>query len=159
MLFKDICTAGHCPGTHDGRPGLPVRFLRDENGSATISFLIWVPAFMFLLTFFTDLSLYFLSRTSMADVTRETARQVAIRGLAAADVPGYMEERFQLGGRQFWVDVDVADNQVTVDLDVVVGDATLFGIIELLTGNIMSVRAVVQLEPIPENIGTGAGTS
>lgn len=132
--------------------GLLHRFLADEAGTATISFLIWVPAFMFLLTFFTDLSLYFLSRTSMADVARETARQVAIRGLTEAEVAAYMEKRFQLGGRTFWVDVQTANNEVVLEVDVLISETTIFGVVELLTGDVMSVRATAQYEPMPEDV-------
>jgi Flp pilus assembly protein TadG len=48
-----------------------LRFLRDERGSATIEFVLWVPVFMILLVATTDASILYLHHTEMWNVSRD----------------------------------------------------------------------------------------
>jgi Flp pilus assembly pilin Flp len=53
------------------------RFLRDEGGSATIEFVLWVPVFAFILMATVDATILYLHHTEMWNVARDTTRRMA----------------------------------------------------------------------------------
>jgi Flp pilus assembly protein TadG len=134
-------------------------FLRDERGGPTVEFTIWVPAFFAILMIFADMSLFFLTKTSMADACRTAARKVAVRELPATGVADFLEREIQLGGRNFTVETQATDDEVVVTLNGSIAETTLFGFLSLVSGDTMSVRATYQREPTAPVIGGVPQTS
>ncbi|MCZ6889217.1 MAG: pilus assembly protein [Gammaproteobacteria bacterium] len=58
-------------------------FLRDDRGSQSIAFLLWVPVFVALLIIVMDTTTLYITQTEMENVARDTARRM-IRGLPPA---------------------------------------------------------------------------
>jgi hypothetical protein len=58
-------------------------FLRDDRGSQSIEFLLWVPIFVALLIIVMDTTTLYITQTEMENVARDTARRM-IRGLPPA---------------------------------------------------------------------------
>ena len=54
-------------------------FMKDEGGSTTVEFVLWVPVFMLLLILTVDVSLAMYRYSNIYYVARLTARQVAVR--------------------------------------------------------------------------------
>lgn len=62
--------------------GLLRRFVREEDGTATLEFVIWVPTFAAILLLAADLALSLFTYSRMWDISRETARRVAVGEIA-----------------------------------------------------------------------------
>ena len=56
-------------------------FLRDDRGSQSIEFLLWVPVFVGLMVIVMDASTLYITQTEMENVARDTARRM-IKGLS-----------------------------------------------------------------------------
>jgi len=56
-------------------------FLRDECGSQTIEFLLWVPIFVALLIIVMDATTLYITQTEMENVARDTARSIVKGGI------------------------------------------------------------------------------
>ena len=57
--------------------GLLAAFLRDERGSYTIEFCLWIPMFLVFLAATVDASLLYLTHNNMWNAARDTARRVS----------------------------------------------------------------------------------
>jgi hypothetical protein len=55
-------------------------FLRDERGSQSIEFVLWIPIFVGLLIIVMDASTLYITQTEMENVARDTARHM-VKGL------------------------------------------------------------------------------
>ena len=57
-----------------------LNFLRDDKGSPSFEFLLWVPIFVALLIIVMDATTLYISQTEMENVARDTARRI-VKGL------------------------------------------------------------------------------
>ena len=55
-------------------------FLRDDRGSQSVQFLLWVPVFVALLIIVMDATTLYITQTEMENVARDTARRI-VKGL------------------------------------------------------------------------------
>jgi len=62
-----------------------MKFCRDENGSVTIEFVLWLPLALYLVVMAVDATFAFLGLTNMWQVSRETARVMSRYGMSEAD--------------------------------------------------------------------------
>jgi Flp pilus assembly protein TadG len=58
-----------------------LNFLRDDKGSQSFEFLLWVPIFVALLIIVMDATTHYISQTEMENVARDTARRI-VKGLS-----------------------------------------------------------------------------
>ena len=126
-------------------------FLRDEHGSATIEFVLWVPTIVFLLVIVTDASILYLTHTEMWNAARDTARSLSVGAVTAAEAPDRAKGKLLLGGRTYTVAVSEA-NPVIVEISVGVGDASIFGFFAPVLGRQLTARVEMMKEakpPIP----------
>ena len=56
-------------------------FLRDERGSQTIEFVLWIPIIGALMVLITDAFLLYMTHTEMWNVARDTARRMTTKNL------------------------------------------------------------------------------
>ena len=126
-------------------------FLRDEHGSATIEFVLWVPLYVVLLVAVTDASILYLTHTEMWNTARDTARRISVRAMNAADAPGYAGGRLLLGGRTYTVAASDAD-PVIVEISVGVGDASIFGFFKPVLGRQLTARVQIMKEHEPPKL-------
>lgn len=128
-------------------------FCSNEAGNATIEFVIWVPAFSFLLMFFLDIGLYFATRAEMMRVTQEAARYISVGALQPEAAADYMKRAML--GEKYTVDVTTSP-EITISTSIPTLEVTVFGIIDLLGRELIGVEAVVRREIYHEDIETGA---
>ena len=59
-----------------------LNFLRDERGSQTIEFVLWIPIIGALMVLITDAFLLYMTHTEMWNVARDTARRMTTGDLS-----------------------------------------------------------------------------
>lgn len=65
------------------------KFLRDEAGSITVEFLLWLPVFIFVLAAVVDASSLFQVHADMQTVARDSARRMAMDEMDADAAQSY----------------------------------------------------------------------
>ena len=132
-------------------------FLRDDRGSQTIEFVLWLPITVALLIIIIDASMLYLTHTEMWNVARDTARRMTTGVLATEDLAeAYANEQLNLY-RTFDSGYNVVtqrdpDTAMTVVITLSLSDASIitsyFGLdlLEILPGT-MAARVVARAEP------------
>ena len=123
-------------------------FLRDEHGSATIEFVLWIPIYVIILVAVTDASILYLTHTEMWNTARDSARRISVGAMTAADVPDRAREKLLLAGRTYTVAASET-NQVIVEISVGVGDASIFGFYGPVLGRQLTARVEMMKEREP----------
>lgn len=135
-------------------------FLRDDRGSQTIEFLLWLPIIMSLLVIITDASILYLTHTEMWNVARDTARRLSSGQLQTEnDAVVYANEQLNLYDPAYTVSAtrDVSTS-MTVVINVDVVDAAVFGhFLTPVLGNTMSARVVMRSDPSLVFASAGGG--
>jgi Flp pilus assembly protein TadG len=140
------------------------KFLRDDSGSQTIEFVLWLPIIGALLVVISYASILYMTHTEMWNVARDTARRMTI-GLYDDGVTGVMDEAaaidyaqsqlklYDLFGTGYDVQVteDTVLSKMTVVITLGVGDgsfdAGFFGAFSLVGGT-LAARVVMRAEPV-----------
>ncbi len=131
---------------------------RDENGSISIEFVLWIPIFIFLIAIITDLSIVYVVNANMYDVARDTARiwsQDRARTRFPNDqaVRDHVEAELNIGydndGVNYEVDpdFDLANNEVTVAIRAASADVDVFGIMTPIGVDWLFAQVTMRLEP------------
>ena len=108
-------------------------FLRDERGSYTIEFCLWIPMFLVFLAATVDASLLYLTHNNMWNAARDTARRASTGELGDyAAIVNHLEGTLLLGGNEYWLPpgqgIDPLNKEVTVAIQTTIADASLFNI-------------------------------
>lgn len=145
-------------------------FLKDEKGSATVEFVIWIPLFTFFLMITIDASVLWVTHSQMWNVARETARRITTGELASAAAADCYA-MWQLGAdkcsgwdsdwekkdqnnnmvayQKYFVQSQIEDNEARVLISVNIGNAAVFGF--WLTGlpheDWLRAQVIMRLEP------------
>jgi Flp pilus assembly protein TadG len=140
-------------------------FLRDDRGSQTIEFVLWLPIIGALLVIISYASILYTTHTEMWNVARDTARRMTT-GLFDDGVTGVMDEaaaedyaQTQLRLYEFLgsgYDVTATEDTVAETMTVVITlgvsdgsfDAGFFGAFSLVGGT-LAARVVMRAEPEP----------
>ena len=140
-------------------------FLRDDRGSQTIEFVLWLPIIGALLVIISYASILYTTHTEMWNVARDTARRMTT-GLFDDGVTGVMDEaaaedyaQTQLRLYEFLgsgYDVTATEDTVAETMTVVITlgvsdgsfDAGFFGAFSLV-GDTLAARVVMRAEPSP----------
>ena len=105
-------------------------FVRDERGSYTIEFCLWIPVFLFFLAATIDASMLYLTHNAMWNAARDTARRVttgelpteqSAKDYLATQVTVYRDEMNPPR-------VVKNDEEVTVSVSVPIREVSPFGI-------------------------------
>ena len=106
-------------------------FLRDERGSYTIEFCLWIPMFLFFLAATVDASLLYMTHNNMWNAARDTARRASTGELPNyAAIKDHLEDKLLLGGNRYFLPPGqgIENGQVTVAIQTLIADASLFNI-------------------------------
>ena len=133
-------------------------FLRDDRGSQTIEFVLWLPIIGALLVIISYASILYTTHTEMWNVARDTARRMTT-GVLEAGVPAKDYAQTQLRLYEFLgngyavtaTEDTVAETMtVVITLSVTDGsfDAGFFGAFSLVGGT-LAARVVMRAEPEP----------
>ncbi len=133
-------------------------FLRDESGSETIQFVLFVPLFAFLLVIVTDASFLYLTHSEMWAVARDTARRMAAGQLTSEqEAVDYATGRLTMYDNSYNVSASHdAASSMEVLIQVNIADAMVFGaFLGPLVGE--AIQARVEMRSEPEISGGGGG--
>lgn len=125
-------------------------FRRNTDGSATVEFALWVPAFLSIIMLSADASVLFTQQSNFWNVSQETARIVSRHALNAEEGADYARRQLHFGAYvpDVTVLVDERSQLVTVT---VTGQAAMmapFGLLSLTLNKLISVEVIQALEPI-----------
>lgn len=126
-------------------------FLRDERGSQTIQFVLWVLPLSFLLIIVTDASFLYLTHTEMWNVARDTARRMSAgQLLTATEAEAHVATQLSQYDHPFTVTAGYdLTTSMSVVISVPIADAAIFGLfLAPVLGNTMDARVVMRSEPI-----------
>ena len=125
------------------------QFLRDERGSATIEFVLWVPIFVVILVAATDATILYLHHTEMWNVSRDVARRVAVGDMTEADAVTVVQNEMYLYSRAYTVSTsDPTELDVKIMIRTSVADASVFGFFKPVLGRYLTARVTMRREPI-----------
>ncbi len=124
------------------------RFIRDQTGTATIEFVLWVPVYVITLVAVTDASILYLTHTEMWNAARDSARRISVGAMAAADAPDRAREKLLLSARTYTFAASDA-GPVIVQISVNVGDASVFGFFKPVLGRQLTARVEMMKEREP----------
>ena len=137
-------------------------FLRDDRGSQSIEFVLWLPIIGALLVIISYASILYTAHTEMWNVARDTARRMTtgvfdVTGVldqtAAADYAQSQLRLYDLFGSGYVVVAteDTVASTMTVVITLGVTDASFdagyFGALTLVGGT-MAARVVMRAEPV-----------
>ena len=140
-------------------------FLRDDRGSQTIEFVLWLPIIGALLVIISYASILYTTHTEMWNVARDTARRMTI-GVYDDGITGVMDEAAAIDYAQSQLrlyeflgsgyDVIATEDTVAETMTVVITlgvsdgsfDAGFFGAFSLVGGT-LAARVVMRAEPEP----------
>lgn len=133
------------------------RFLRDEHGSVTIEFVLWIPVILVLVAIVIDATTIYVTHTEMWNVARDTARRMVTGSIRSEEqaVDYATAHRTIRLERPYCVDAnyDPANNMVEVVIGIRVENATALGIGSFLyqrvlrRGGDMLARVVMRPDP------------
>ena len=124
-------------------------FLRDEQGSATIEFVLWVPVFVILLVATIDATVLYLHHTEMWNVSRDVARRVAVGDMTENDVVQVVQNEMYLYSNAYTVATSQpTDLDVTIAIQTSIADASVFGFFQAVLADNVVAAVTMRREPI-----------
>ena len=125
-----------------------LNFLRNETGAVTIEFVTLVPAFIFMLVFFADVSLIYLTRVEMWNTARDISRRMATGEFTNTDqVLDHAQSHLFLGHRRYTVNASFGGDNM-VEVEVPMANAAIFGVwLSPVMGETLTVFASMRGEP------------
>ncbi len=90
------------------------RALKDEDGNATIEYVMWLPIIIAIITGAFDLNTILFVQSNMWDVARDTARRITIDELTSASAADYAVGRLNSTTETYTVTVSEADDVTVV---------------------------------------------
>jgi Flp pilus assembly protein TadG len=127
-----------------------LHFAKDEHGTTTIEFVMWVPLFLTFMLLVADVGMAFMRQANVLDISRDAARIVARHGLDAPAAIRLAADRARFGEYtpEVTVDIDPKAQFVTVTIFVQIQDLAPFGILQSLHADRVAIQAVHAIEPI-----------
>ncbi len=142
MLWRNDPACRRCAGALS-------RLLRDERGTATIEFVLWVPIFAVILLAAVDATVLYLHHTEMWNVARDVGRSVAVGQITEDEAETAIEERLFLHSRAYWVQTsDPRNLEAQIYIRTKVENASVFGLFGPILGEFLEVGLVMRKEPI-----------
>ncbi|MFQ5438194.1 MAG: TadE/TadG family type IV pilus assembly protein [Paracoccaceae bacterium] len=103
------------------------KFLRDDDGNATVEFVLWLPLIAGVIVGAFDLNIVLMTQSNMWSVARDTARRVAIGDLTASEGQAYAINQLTFMNFEYGVDVTASDD-VTVDIQTSLSNVAVLGV-------------------------------
>lgn len=124
------------------------RLKSDEDGGASVEFMLWVPIFTALMTGAVDVGTIFTHKSNYWSAARDTARLVARHAMTAEEAEQYAMERATFGGVTPQVNVSLDASEVTVTISGQADTIAAFGVFGVLDGANIVAEVTYSLEPI-----------
>ena len=125
------------------------QFLRDEQGSAKIEFVLWVPVFAVLLIATIDATVLYLHHTEMWNVSRDVARRVAVGDMTENQVAQVVQDELFLYADHYWVATSQpTDLDVKIAIQTSIADASVFGFFKPVLSENLVALVTMRREPI-----------
>ena len=123
-------------------------FFRDERGSYTIEFCLWIPIFFFFLAATIDASMIYLTHNAMWNAARDTARRVTTGQLPTDEIAeDFLAQQVTVYQDQMYPEVDLSQpHEVTVRVYMPVAGASPFGVFGMLD-RALEATVVMRREP------------
>jgi Flp pilus assembly protein TadG len=135
-------------------------FLKDDSGSETIQFVVFLPLFAVTLVIVTDASFLYLNHSEMWQVARDTARRMASGQLTSEqEAVGYASSHMAMFDNHYQVSAGYdPDSTMAIQISVPIADAMIFGkFLQPVMGQSMVARFEMRAEPEIATGGGGAG--
>ena len=136
-----------------------IRLLRDEKGSSSLEFVLWVPLFAFLLMLTANASFAYMDLTRMQNVARDGARRIAMGQYDTTTIVAYI--RGELPNGDYVIDTscstsDYACVNVTRSSDSMLPFTNFLGVGDLLG---RTLGSAIKMRYEPGVTTSDAGTS
>lgn len=122
-------------------------FRRNQEGGATVEFVLWLPFFIALLAIITDFTFIYMTNSSMWDAAREAARAMSIRNTDENQARQMIEDRLIRGG-SYYVDVNPNNLEVYAIIRIGMAEASIFGIFSTVLNDDLVAVVKMQKEPM-----------
>ncbi len=125
------------------------RFRQDDMATVTVEFVIWLPLFIIILFLIVEVSLLFLTQSSMWNVARDTARRIATHEFDQASAETHATSAMTFGGHPYTVAADATGPEVSVTITTSVGDVLLFSYSPMaaFAGSDLVAQVILREEP------------
>jgi len=125
-------------------------FRKDDEGSSTIEFVLWVPIFVLILSLVIDVCFLFLAQSRMFDVASDATRQLAIRRLDDAGAQSYAIQNASFRGASATASAACPSGsgycEVTIELDS--AEVAVTGILNFISSD----KLTATVRQLQENI-------
>ncbi|MWB77753.1 hypothetical protein GLS40_06930 [Pseudooceanicola sp. 216_PA32_1] len=91
-------------------------FIRNEEGSVTLEFLLWFPLVVFLFLAILDFAYAFTLNASMWQQTRVAARAMSMHELSKVEAEQFIRDGLSWSGKNF--DVNISETKRTVSVSI-----------------------------------------
>jgi Flp pilus assembly protein TadG len=127
------------------------RFMRRDDGSATIEFVLWLPVYILIIGIITDATCLFVGQTQMWSIASNASRLVALRKLNEVGAEKYVTDH-SVEGLTYTADVVINASTVRTTIRRKFNDVPGIGIISganpvFGSSKELFVAAVYRLEP------------
>lgn len=131
----------------NGVRGLKSRLI-EEDGSATIEFVLWVPVFVLILGLIFDVSYVFMSQSRMQDAVADASRRWAVGTLTQQEAEAYASSAAIIRGHTPAASGSEANGAVTMTLSIPVTNITTFQVMNFVVSDQLTVSATQLKERI-----------
>lgn len=125
------------------------RFGADTKAAVTVEFVLWLPLFIIILFLIVEVSLLFLTQSSMWNVARDTARRIATHEFDQASAETHATGAMTFGGHPYTIAADATGPEVSVTITTSVGDVLLFSYSPMaaFAGSELVAQVILREEP------------
>ena len=123
------------------------RFKKEEDGSASVEFVLWMPVFVAILMLTIDASLLFMNQSNYWSVSRDTARLVSRHALNEDEAKDYAEARAKRGRASPSATVVINGSLVTVTVSAPASSVSVFNALGLASGVNIDASVTHTMEP------------
>lgn len=124
------------------------RVTEDEDGTATVEFVLWVPVFFLILALVVDASMIFLSHANMWSVARDATRRISVREMTGAEAQTYVADKLGFLSGAVVVTIDDVGPDVSVNIAAPISEMDMFGILGFVSSQNLNARVTQSLEPM-----------
>jgi Flp pilus assembly protein TadG len=103
-------------------------FGREQRGTITVEFVIWIPVFLVIMAFMADGCLLYLMQADMWSVARDTARRMTTGQMNAEVAHDYAASQMMYPNKPYTITTTAGVDDV-VEISIPVKDASVFGVL------------------------------
>ena len=124
-----------------------LQFLRAENGTSTVEFVIWLPMLLIVVAFAADTAIIFTTKSEILQIIQDANRAAAVGRLStAAATQAFVEDRLGALEDVSTVTSTFANGLVSTTVSVPTSEMTATGILGMVSNLTMSINAQHLLE-------------